>query len=124
MTHAYAEIHTSSGSDSEILSRFGDKWSVLVVNMTEEGPIRFTSLKRAIDRLRPISTRVLSRTLRQLERDGLIQRTVFPVIPPRVEYEVTPLGRHFLAFARTICEWTREQHGAFAAARNAFDQMQ
>ena len=75
---------------SEVLARIGDKWSVLVVTRLGQGPMRFNELRRAIG---GISQRMLTLTLRGLERDGLATRTVFPTIPPRVDYALTPLGR-------------------------------
>jgi DNA-binding HxlR family transcriptional regulator len=75
---------------SEVLSRVGDKWTVLVVDTLGDGPKRFNELRRALG---SISQRMLTLTLRGLERDGLVTRTVFPTIPPRVDYELTKLGR-------------------------------
>src|SRR3954451_12761338 len=74
----------------DVLDRIGDKWSVLVITLLGERPMRFMELKRSIDF---VSQRMLTRTLRALERDGLISRTVQPVVPPRVDYELTDLGR-------------------------------
>src|SRR4249920_207727 len=78
---------------SEVLARVGDKWTVLVVSMLGDGPRRFNELRRALG---SISQRMLTLTLRGLERDGLVTRTVFPTIPPRVDYELTKLGRSLL----------------------------
>src|ERR1700716_372782 len=78
---------------SEVLSRVGDKWTVLVVSTLGDGPKRFNELRRALG---SISQRMLTLTLRGLERDGLVTRTIFPTIPPRVEYELTRLGRSLL----------------------------
>ena len=78
---------------SDVLARIGDKWSVLVVSRLGDGPLRFNELRRSIG---GISQRMLTLTLRGLERDGLITRTVFPTIPPRVDYALTPLGRDLL----------------------------
>ena len=78
---------------SDVLARIGDKWSVLVVSRLGDGPLRFSELRRSIG---GISQRMLTLTLRGLERDGLITRTVFPTIPPRVDYALTPLGRDLL----------------------------
>lgn len=75
---------------SQVLARIGDKWSLLIVTRLGEGPLRFGQLLRSID---DISQRMLTRTLRGLERDGLVKRTVIPTLPPRVEYELTDLGR-------------------------------
>lgn len=105
----------------EILSRLGDKWSVRVIHHVAGEPIRFTDLKRRIEQLSPISSRVLTRTLKQLERDGLVSRRVFPVVPPRVEYNLTELGQQFLRHAQDIVGWTMEHHTAFEAARREFE---
>ena len=78
---------------SEVLSRVGDKWTVLVVTTLGDGPKRFNELRRALG---SISQRMLTLTLRGLERDGLVTRTVFPTVPPRVDYELTDLGRSLL----------------------------
>ncbi|HET6157554.1 MAG TPA: helix-turn-helix domain-containing protein [Dongiaceae bacterium] len=86
-----AKYHLSENCQavSEVLSRVGDKWTVLVVKILGNGPMRFNELKRTID---GISQRMLTLTLRALERDGLVTRTVFPSVPPRVEYELPPSG--------------------------------
>jgi|GEM_PF-4708317 len=101
----------------EVLARLGDKWSVCVIHMIEGEPIRFTDLMRRISAARPISARVLTRTLKQLERDGLVARKVFPVAPPRVEYRLTGLGQRFLELADRILDWAMAQGPDFAAAR-------
>lgn len=105
----------------EILSRLGDRWSIRVVFQTAGEPIRFSDLKRKIDRVSPISSRVLTRTLKQLERDGLVYRQVFPIIPPRVEYSLTRLGERFLHLANEIIDWTIENQTDFEAARREFE---
>jgi DNA-binding HxlR family transcriptional regulator len=105
----------------EVLSRLGDRWSVRVVYNASVGPIRFSELKRKIDPVTPISARVLTRTLKQLERDGLIYRQVYPIIPPRVEYSLTELGRRFLDLAMEIIDWSIENQHDFEAARREFE---
>ncbi|WP_246737545.1 helix-turn-helix domain-containing protein [Nordella sp. HKS 07] len=105
----------------EILSRLGDKWSVRVIHQVAGEPIRFTDLKRRFEQDSPISSRVLTRTLKQLERDGLVSRRVFPVVPPRVEYNLTELGKQFLHYAQEIVDWTIEHQNAFEAARREFE---
>jgi DNA-binding HxlR family transcriptional regulator len=114
--------HASAPADDpdlahEILARLGDRWSVLVIHMIEDDAIRFTDLKRKIDKARPISARALTRALKQLERDGLVARKAFPVVPPRVEYSLTPLGHRFLELARTIMDWTQAYRVDLEAAR-------
>lgn len=105
----------------EVLSRLGDRWSVRVIYHTAGEPIRFSELKRKIDRVTPISSRVLTRTLKQLERDGLVHRQVFPIIPPRVEYSLTELGQRFLYLAMEIIDWSIENQSDFEAARREFE---
>src|SRR5215468_4422648 len=103
---------------SEILARIGDKWTVLVVGELGGSPKRFNELRRALG---SISQRMLTLTLRGLERDGLITRTVFPTIPPRVDYELTKLGRSLLEPVNGLGLWARQNRAAIAAARQRFD---
>ena len=104
---------------SEVLSRVGDKWTVLVVTMLGDGPKRFNELRRALG---SISQRMLTLTLRGLERDGLVSRTAFPTIPPRVEYELTKLGRSLLTPVSGLGTWARQNQTAIQAARRRFDE--
>ena len=103
---------------SEVLDRVGDKWSVLVVVTLGDGPKRFNELRRSIA---SISQRMLTLTLRGLERDGLISRTVFPTVPPRVDYELTELGRSLLRPVRALGGWARENRSRILQARLRFD---
>jgi DNA-binding HxlR family transcriptional regulator len=103
---------------SDVLSRIGDKWSVLVVTRLGNGPLRFNELRRAIG---GISQRMLTLTLRGLERDGLITRTVFPTIPPRVDYALTPLGRDLLDPVSALGAWAIRNQAKIAVARERFD---
>ncbi len=103
---------------SEVLARVGDKWTVLVVSALGEGPKRFNELKRAPG---SISQRMLTLTLRGLERDGLVTRTVFPTIPPRVDYELTKLGRSLLEPVSELGLWARRNRTAIQSARVKFD---
>lgn len=103
---------------SEVLDRVGDKWSVLVVAMLGDGPKRFNELRRAIA---SISQRMLTLTLRGLERDGLVTRTVFPTIPPRVDYELTELGCSLLTPVNTLGTWARQNRQRIQQARIQFD---
>lgn len=116
-----AELHLpeSCRSVSEILARIGDKWSVLIVMMLGNGPQRFNALKRSIG---GISQRMLSLTLRGLERDGLVTRTQFPTIPPRVDYELTPLGRSLRTPVEALGHWAHANQPEIARAREAFDR--
>jgi DNA-binding HxlR family transcriptional regulator len=104
---------------SEVLSRVGDKWTVLVVSTLGEGPKRFNELRRALG---SISQRMLTLTLRALERDGLVTRTVFATVPPRVDYELTKLGRSLLEPVSTLGRWARKNRPAIQDARKLFDE--
>jgi DNA-binding HxlR family transcriptional regulator len=103
---------------SEVLSRVGDKWTILVVTELGNGPRRFNEIRRALG---SISQRMLTLTLRGLERDGLVTRTVFPTIPPRVDYELTKLGRSLLEPVSGIGLWARQNRAAIQQARMRFD---
>jgi DNA-binding HxlR family transcriptional regulator len=102
-----------------ILDLAGDKWSLLVVVLLEHHTRRFMELRRDIG---SISQRMLTRTLRQLERDGLVLRTVYPTIPPRVEYALTPLGETLLEAIRPLVNWAMDNREEVAAARAGFDR--
>lgn len=102
----------------EILNRVGDKWSVLVVVLLGDGPRRFNELKRVID---GISQRMLTTTLRGLERDGLVARTVHPATPPQVSYDLTPLGRTLLEPVSALAVWAQLHRGEVQRARDEFD---
>lgn len=103
---------------SEVLSRVGDKWTVLVVTVLGGGPKRFNELRKALG---SISQRMLTLTLRALERDGLVTRTVYPTIPPRVDYELTALGCSLLVPVSELDLWARQNRAAMDAARRRFD---
>lgn len=106
---------------SAVLSRVGDKWTVLVVSALGTGPKRFNELRRALG---SISQRMLTLTLRALERDGLVTRTVFPTVPPRVDYELTALGCSLLDPVNTLSNWARKHQTAMDEARRRFDAAQ
>jgi DNA-binding HxlR family transcriptional regulator len=103
---------------SEVLQRIGDKWTVLVVGELGDGPRRFNEIRRALG---SISQRMLTLTLRSLERDGLVTRTVFPTVPPRVDYELTRLGRSLLEPVNGLGLWARQNQPAIRHAREKFD---
>jgi DNA-binding HxlR family transcriptional regulator len=103
----------------QILDRIADKWSLLAIALLEGRRLRFTELQREID---GISQRMLTVTLRQLERDGLVERTVYPVVPPRVEYALTPLGSTLHATIQSLVSWTEQHQAEIAAAREAYDR--
>ena len=110
--------HDNCRAMSDVLNRIGDKWSVMVVGMLSRGTLRFNELKRQIN---GISQRMLTLTLRGLERDGLVTRTVFPTIPPRVDYALTPLGRDLLQPVSALGAWAIRNQAKIARARERFD---
>ncbi|MBS7699788.1 MULTISPECIES: helix-turn-helix domain-containing protein [unclassified Chelatococcus] len=101
----------------DVLDRIGDQWSVLVLEALEPGTLRFNALKRQIG---DISQHMLARTLKRLEQDGLVSRTLYPVIPPRVDYALTPLGHSLLIPLRGLIAWADNNHAAVCAARRAY----
>jgi len=105
---------------SDILQRVGDKWTVLVVDKLGDGPLRFNELRTAVG---GISQKMLTTTLRGLERDGFVTRTVYPTIPPRVDYELTELGCELLKPVAALGEWARKNTSKVNAARARFDAM-
>ncbi len=116
-----AETRPVSGDECrvrEVLHRVGDKWSVMVIYLLGPGTRRFTELLRTID---GISQRMLTVTLRGLERDGLVTRTIYPVVPPRVDYALTPLGRTLLETISPLMEWAEAHTNDIAASRAAYD---
>lgn len=102
----------------EVLNRIGDKWSLQVIGLLSEGPRRFNELRRGVG---GISQRMLTLTLRLLERDGLVKRTVFPTVPPSVEYQLTPLGLTLTDPVRALSKWAREHREEIRAARRRSD---
>jgi DNA-binding HxlR family transcriptional regulator len=103
---------------SAVLQRVGDKWTVLVVSRLGAGPMRFNELRAVIG---GISQKMLTTTLRGLERDGFVTRTVFPTIPPRVDYELTDLGRELLVPVQALGDWALKNIDRVNAARERFD---
>ena len=122
-TQVTAIAHDPQSSDcravSHVLARVGDKWSVLIVAMLGDGPKRFNEIKRMVG---GISQRMLTLTLRGLERDGLVTRTVFPTIPPRVDYELTDLGRGLSQPVQALGGWAMTHQTEIADARARFDR--
>src|ERR1700690_2407264 len=104
----------------DVLARVGDKWSILVVSRLGEGSLRFNELRRSIG---GISQRMLTLTLRGLERDGLITRTVTPTVPPRVDYALTALGRDLLNPVSALSSWAIQNQPKIAQARINFDGL-
>ena len=110
--------HSDCRAVASVLARVGDKWSVFVIMMLTDGPRRFNELKRTIA---GISQRMLTLTLRGLERDGLLTRTLFPTIPPRVDYELTKMGRSLRAAVEPLGSWARGHVGDIRKAQEKFD---
>ena len=102
----------------DVLDRVGDKWTVQVIHLLGPGTMRFSELRRSID---GISQRMLTVTLRGLERDGLVVRQVFAVVPPRVEYTLTSLGESLLDIVRALAEWSAGHTSDLAEARRRYD---
>ncbi len=105
----------------DVLDQIGDKWSTLMLIVLATSPRRFGALRRAIP---DISQRMLTETLRNLQRDGLIRRTVFDTVPPSVEYALTPLGESLLEPLASLVEWANTHHHRIRAARAAFESSQ
>ena len=103
---------------NDVVSLIGDKWTVLVISLLGDGSMRFSELKNAIG---AISQKMLTTTLRGLERDGYVTRTVFPTIPPRVDYELTPLGRDLLVPVKALRDWALANRTRVEEARTKFD---
>ena len=125
MEHRHTDVtaqlraaHEGCRTVSTVLSRIGDKWSVLIVMLLGDGPRRFNEIRRMID---GISQRMLTLTLRGLERDGLVTRTVFPTVPPRVDYELTDLGNSLRVPVAALGAWAYANIPEIKAARERFD---
>ena len=102
---------------SETLARIGDKWTVLVVELLATGPTRFNEMRRTIGN---ISQRMLTLTLKKLEANGIVNRTIFPTVPPRVDYSLTPIGRSLAVPVKALMMWTRDNRPALVEARRAY----
>lgn len=118
MEQGYTHVPGDCSKVAPILSRIGDKWSILVVSLLGDGPMRFNELRR---RIGGISQRMLTLTLRGLERDGYLTRTVFPSIPPRVDYELTELGHSLLVPVRALGAWAMQNADFIQDAQRRFD---
>ncbi|MCB9993208.1 MAG: helix-turn-helix transcriptional regulator [Hyphomicrobiaceae bacterium] len=117
---ACAKFHVGQSCSrvSDLLSRIGDKWSVLIVSYLGNRTMRFSEIKREVD---GISQKMLTTTLRNLERDGFVERTVYPTIPPKVEYQLTDLGRDLLCPVSALGQWAIDNADRVDAARAKFD---
>ncbi|WEZ83142.1 helix-turn-helix domain-containing protein [Rhizobium sp. 32-5/1] len=102
----------------DVIDNIGGKWNTLMILALAEGPMRFSALRRLIP---DISQRMLTQTLRDLQRDGYIDRRVFPTQPPSVEYRLSPLGTSFLTLLRKLVDWSVENHTAIREARAVYD---
>ncbi|AMJ59259.1 winged helix-turn-helix transcriptional regulator [Bosea sp. PAMC 26642] len=119
MEQRHIHVTEDCRSVAPVLARVGDKWSVLIVRLLGNGPRRFNDIKRQVD---GISQRMLTLTLRGLERDGLVSRTVFPTIPPRVDYELTDLGRSLWEPVHALGLWAFEHRGEIRKSQEIFDR--
>lgn len=118
MKHGHKNVTGTCMAVHEVLSQIGDKWTVLTVRALGDGALRFSALKREVE---GISQRMLTLTLKTLERDGFVSRTVYPTIPPRVEYALTPLGRSLSEPLGVIAQWALTNRQRIVDARVAFD---
>jgi DNA-binding HxlR family transcriptional regulator len=113
-----ADPYAADCPTRRILDRIGDRWTVLIVGVLGDGDARFSELRR---RVGGVSQKMLTQTLRGLERDGLVRRTVHPEVPVRVEYALTEAGRTLLGPLRALQEWSIEHLGDVSAAQKAYD---
>ncbi|MFI0901333.1 winged helix-turn-helix transcriptional regulator [Streptomyces sp. NPDC020983] len=113
-----ADAYLAACPSRQILDVLANKWTMLVMGALSGGPLRFGELRRRLD---GVTQKMLTQTLRTLERDGLVTRTVFPTIPPRVDYAATPLGESVTALMRAIRAWSEDNIDAVLDARDAYD---
>nr|WP_236904258.1 helix-turn-helix domain-containing protein [Collimonas fungivorans] len=113
--------HEGCRAVAETLGRIGDKWTVMVVGSLAQGPMRYNHILRAVE---GISQRMLTLTLKGLEQDGLVTRTMYPTIPPRVDYELTELGRLLIVPLQSLYDWATQHRPAMLAAREAFAEKE
>ncbi len=114
----FTTMYAGQCPSREALDRIGDKWASLIIGLLEEDIMRFSDLKRAIG---GITQKMLTQTLRSLERDGLVKRTVYPEVPPRVEYELTDLGRTLIEPLAILRDWAQQNIAKVAVAQQEFD---
>jgi DNA-binding HxlR family transcriptional regulator len=124
VAHTDVPEPVSASSDTcllrDVLDRVGDKWSVLVMSVLGSGPRRYSELRRVID---GISQRMLTLTVRSLERDGLITRTVTPSTPPRVDYALTPVGQTLSTEVSALIQWSEKHRGYITTSRHSYDAL-
>jgi DNA-binding HxlR family transcriptional regulator len=111
-----ADVFRAECGTREVLDLLADKWTVLVIGSLSGGRKRHTEIQREIE---GVSTKMLTQTLRRLEQDGVLERTIYPVVPPRVEYELTPLGATLITPLRALCDWAANHLEDVEAARAA-----
>ncbi len=121
MSHTHILVPGEECPIRSILDRIGDKWSLLILVHLSHGSLRFSELKRLID---GISQRMLTLTLRNLERDGLVNRTVTPTIPPRVDYKLTQLGQTLLPSVTSLAQWAENHRPHIQAAQKLYDSRE
>lgn len=119
--HAIDGLYGDCKVTGAVLARIGDKWTVFVIACLAARTMRFNELRR---RIGGVSQRMLTLTLRGLERDGLVVRTVYPTVPPRVDYDLTPLGRSLVGPLRGLSAWAQVNLPKVAEARQAYDQSE
>jgi DNA-binding HxlR family transcriptional regulator len=113
-----ADPYAAGCRSRQVIDRIGDRWTVLLLGALSDGPKRFTELARRVE---GISQKMLTQTLRGLERDGMVSRTVYATVPVRVDYELTDLGATLLETTRALVTWTEAHQDEVAAARTAYD---
>lgn len=118
-TRTRGDVFAADCPTRQLLDRIADKWSTLILIVLGEGPIRFNALKHRID---GVSQKMLSQTLKSLERDGLVSRSVVATVPVSVTYAVTPLGRTLMAAMQSMIDWAEMRMPEVAAAQTAYDQ--
>ena len=115
--HTFAECTRVAVPMVEVLSRISGRWTLFVIMALMRGPMRFSELKRHVE---GTSQKMLTQTLRELEEDGMVHRTVTPIIPPRVDYELTPMGRELQGPLAAISDWTERNGDRVAEARERY----
>ncbi|MCW1877228.1 helix-turn-helix transcriptional regulator [Erwinia sp. INIA-01] len=116
--HLDWNVYSNQCPTREVLARLADKWALLILGRLESGPVRFNNLRRDVQ---GISQKVLTQTLRKLERDGLIARQVFATVPVTVEYSITPLGQTLTKTVSVLMHWAEKNMDAVLAAQAAYD---
>ena len=121
METATPNVYRSICPSRQVLKRVGDKWTVLIIGILERGTVRFGSLRREVE---GISQKMLTQTLRNLERDGLIEREVFAEVPVRVQYSLTKIGRSLIPVLKPLIQWSEAHLIEIEKAQQEFDEAQ